>query len=79
MPRKITAYACQYKCGHRINSKKDSIERHETRCFSNPVRRACKTCHQFDMDEDGTYCNKDRLKEDQYAASDCKWWELKGD
>gem|GEM_PF-6569344 len=36
MPRKIKAYGCVYSCGHRVNTKKASIEAHEKTCFSNP-------------------------------------------
>jgi len=81
MPRKITAFSCQYKCGHFFKINKTRIEKriakHEEGCFSNPSRRACKTCLQFDIDEDGYYCNKDHLKENQYATKECKYWELK--
>gem|GEM_PF-1643663 len=44
MPRKVTAFACEYSCGQRVNTKKTSIEAHEKTCFSNPDRRACRTC-----------------------------------
>jgi len=44
MPRKVTAFACEYFCGQRVNTKKASIEAHEKTCFSNPDRRACRTC-----------------------------------
>ena len=57
MPRKVTAYGCKFKCGHRITSKKVTIEMHERKCFGNPDSKSCKTCnhlvpnpHFFDED-----------------------------
>jgi len=53
MPRKVTAYACQYRCGHGFRSKKKAIEAHEKTCLRNPARRACVTCQHTGLDMDG--------------------------
>ncbi len=44
MPRKVTAWACAFRCGHRVSTKEANIYRHEATCWLNPERRACKTC-----------------------------------
>ena len=76
MPEKITAYRCKFRCGHRVNTKKESILEHEKICFSNPKRRACKTCLYWDFDEDGRFCEKEKIPGNEYAVYRCEYWKL---
>lgn len=55
MPRAITAYACNFKCGKKVDTVRKRMEVHEARCFCNPVRRACQTCIHFQADSDTIY------------------------
>lgn len=60
MPIPTQAFACQFKCGARLYRSKKRMEGHETRCFSNPARRACKTCKNFVgnvLVDDGDYAS----------------------
>ena len=80
MPRKVVAYACQFKCGERVNTKKEAIRLHENICFSNPARRACRTCKYFDIDEDGSFCKLDEggsniyIPAGKFATFNCPYW-----
>ena len=42
-------------CG-KTASRKKSIERHEATCFTNPAKRACKTCKHDHKEPDGDSC-----------------------
>lgn len=53
MPRKVTAYGCDFKCGHKMVLLKKSMESHESRCFKNPLNKACATCKHFEKEHDG--------------------------
>jgi len=44
MPREVKAYGCEFRCGHRVNTKRATMERHEEICWKNPARRTCLTC-----------------------------------
>ena len=76
MPREIKAYACKYKCGHRINTKKEAIEFHEKICFSNPKRKACKTCKYW-VKYEHVDCVIGYLKDNEYGVYDCPHHKLK--
>lgn len=77
MPRKVTAYACQFKCGERVNTKKGAIALHENICFSNPARRACKTCNSWVNDGDGLFCWDEHPIDNDYATFNCPYWNEK--
>lgn len=47
MPRKVTAYGCEFKCGHGVIMSKARMKEHEERCYYNPKNRACITCGNF--------------------------------
>lgn len=64
MPRQVKAWACAYKCGHRVSTRRESIEWHERTCLSNPERRACETCTHGDW-------IRPREGEDFEAYRDC--------
>ena len=54
MPKKITAYQCEYGCGfYRITKK--SVINHEKWCFWNPARRACASCENREEYEETIY------------------------
>ena len=55
MPIKTTAYKCVFKCGHKVLTKKQSMAKHESICFKNPDRKACRTCGNFYLDWDTVY------------------------
>lgn len=55
MPIEIKAYSCQFKCGHRVLSKKRAMFDHESRCFHNPAMKACQTCRHFEPATGGTF------------------------
>ena len=90
MPREITAFACIFRCGSRITTKRKAMEKHEQTCFSNPERRACRTCKHDHKgpDPDDCYCLLDidaPAGEELRAWSEgkitcrsgCPGWELK--
>lgn len=53
MTRKVTAYACDYKCGQKVLTSKVRMEEHESRCFHNPIKKACASCKYFEKIPDG--------------------------
>ena len=55
MPREVRAWACSWGCGKHVDTVRSRMAKHETRCFHNPVRRACQTCGSFDTFEDTVY------------------------
>lgn len=52
MPRKVTAYGCEFKCGQKVVLSKDSMTSHESRCFHNPLNKACASCKYFEKEYD---------------------------
>jgi len=52
MPRLIKAWACEFRCGRRVTTKRKGVEDHERTCFMNPARRSCKTCKHEGFDSD---------------------------
>jgi len=74
MPREIKAYACKYRCGQRINTKKEAMILHENICFLNTDRKACKTCEHW-LNRDNGICVEGHLKESEYATYDCKFYQ----
>jgi hypothetical protein len=55
MPRKITAYGCEFKCGHNVFTKRKRAAEHEVMCFHNPIRKACQSCAHFKTGHDTVY------------------------
>lgn len=45
MARKVTAYACDFRCGRRVITSRKAMLEHEQTCWRNPARRACMTCY----------------------------------
>ena len=52
MPRQVTAYGCEYKCGQKVVLSKASMISHESRCFHNPLKKACASCFYFEKEQD---------------------------
>lgn len=55
MPRKMTAYACDFRCGRKTDTNRRRMEAHEKRCKKNPDRRACPSCAHWVQDWDSYY------------------------
>ena len=47
MPKKITAFACEWKCGRTVLTKRTGMVAHEYACNWNPTNKACITCSNF--------------------------------
>lgn len=76
MPRKITAYACRFKCGRRVTTHKNDMEYHEeVFCYKNPKLRACFTCAHDTPDEDGGgySCELEIMEPGHYRRNCMKW------
>jgi len=78
---KVYAYKC-YFCGGHLRRKKKSVLSHSERCFSNPLRKACKTCNFFKRhhgsqeDPEVVFCEKD-IDITQKLKFKCEQWGLK--
>lgn len=75
MPRKVTAYGCEFKCGQSVVIRKQSIVDHEKNCFSNPKVRACKTCRIFSIEDNDGHCEEDKIPENKFAVRGCEYWK----
>lgn len=75
MPTKVTAYACSFRCGRSVITKRDGMLQHEARCFHNPVMMACQTCALNDKEDGAFFCSGDHLERGQKFASNCQHWE----
>ena len=84
-PVRVTAFACPFKCGSRVQTKFSRAWEHLKKCFWNPARRACATCVHW-VQEPGdpevgmpyrSFCSKlDRdLTKELFA--DCEAWGAK--
>lgn len=76
MPRKITAYACEFKCGRGCDTNRKRMADHEARCKKNQARRACPTC-RFEMKlyDEGFDCFQHMLEDGKMIRYDCEGWE----
>ena len=89
MPRLVRAFACEWKCGRNVTTKKADMVRHESRCRNNPAARACPTCLHNDLepgepaDNDtgypgcvgGWYCTKDLIPSGKIMVVECESWK----
>lgn len=62
MPRAVTAFACEFRCGRRTTMNRKSAIEHEARCFHNPATRSCQTC-RHDVEEDHGIGDGDNIPE----------------
>jgi hypothetical protein len=46
MPKKVIKWSCSY-CKNFVQTKIESVLKHESRCFYNPKNKACLTCANF--------------------------------
>lgn len=88
MPEAITAYRCEFGCGH-VRTKRATIAAHEAKCFRNPEIHACQTCshrlspERAEYDERGnmTYpwrgwtCSHGDGPSDDAPRANCEFWE----
>ena len=57
MPVKVTAFACEWKCGRKVTTKRRDMVDHEVRCRLNPAARCCPTCsHELAERWEGRDC-----------------------
>ena len=94
MPRKIIAYACEHGCARKVLTSKKRMEEHESRCFSNPERKACRTCAHFEsyhdsngMEHDPAFLHeffvqichsKEEIDLSEKLRADCPFWSKQG-
>lgn len=53
MTTAVTAFVCDF-CPRKSRwSSRAIAKKHESRCFFNPIRRACMTCAYFTMEDTG--------------------------
>lgn len=85
MPRIVRAFACEFRCGFRVTTDRNQVERHEETCMMNPASRACKACKhnrwvKFEADTGaGNHgeCKIDKLPNGKTCTRDCPSWEPK--
>ncbi len=73
MPLKRTAWACKWGCGRNVLTSRKGMADHESRCFYNPARRACKTCRFW---VDAWECEHPDNDDPSTLAAECRWWKL---
>jgi hypothetical protein len=80
MPRRVLAYACEYRCGFKIYTRPEPIRKHEPRCLRNPARKACVTCRHTGKDWDDFRewytCEVDKLPEDKNCIVECAFHQV---
>lgn len=91
MPVKRTAWACKWGCGRNVLSSRKGMADHESRCFYNPARRACKSCRfwTYDVRDNvqvavdawsdvcGWECDHPDNDDPETLAAECRWWKPK--
>lgn len=83
MPRIVRAYACAFRCGQRVTTKRADMMNHEEICIRNPQSRACPTCqHNYAERPEYSYspkrnyeCEIDELPADLTMVSGCPHWQ----
>ena len=89
MPKPVRAFACEWGCGRNVLMSRKRMAYHESRCFYNPARRACKSCGWWG-DEEIDYqvasdtwqssfvkaCQSPEIESNELAA-DCPGWKPK--
>jgi hypothetical protein len=72
MPKKVTAYVCQYGCDKLSMDEKFIVE-HERMCFKNPERETCDRCQSMVK----LWCPTAKMRINWPAFQGCKEWEGK--
>ena len=91
--KEVTAFICDYCPRKRRFAARGTAVRHESRCFYNPIRKACASCAHFEMlrgsrdhetgyfEDGGPYCAKGALNDGPeirtQLRSECELWEPK--
>lgn len=81
--RVVRAFACEFKCGQRVTSKRASMAKHEAQCIHNPATRSCPTCAHNEVEESdvecgiygGYFCAANRLESGQSFRKECPHWK----
>jgi hypothetical protein len=80
MPKKVTAWSCQFKCGAKVQTVRSRMIEHEAKCILNPNTRCCPTC-RHNYQEWGWCCDIDKYPKTKYGIKsfvrDCDYWEPK--
>ena len=92
--QQVVAFVCDFCPRKKRFAAKATAERHEGRCFHNPIRRACATCSHFSNEKPytdresgytesgGPFCEVDALNYDPESSTvlraDCEQWKAKG-
>jgi len=85
MPVPIRAFACGFGCKRNVLTSRSAMAKHEDRCFRNPIRRACQTCANLEIEpydelgNGGTYCLSEAadIRLDTGLKCDCLYSEAK--
>ena len=80
MPFRVDRYCCDF-CKRFVRSSKERVVKHEPTCFSNPLRKSCRTCKE-ECWQDERRCSKGLLintsgekYKDIGIRWDCEGWE----
>ena len=71
MPRKVVAWACDFKCGYKVQTVKARMVEHEKNCCHNPKNRACITCGNLSVEHEQDYMGH-RMGEATYGP----WYKI---
>lgn len=72
MPKAITKYTCDFKCGTKAIGDRRKMVTHEKNCLKNPENKSCMTCknEKYDRDsseDDGVFhmrgCKLERMEQ----------------
>ena len=68
MPRKVTKYLCNFKCGVNSMQSAEKAIKHENNCWKNPINKTCSTCsneiYERDSEDYATWhCRGCKIKE----------------
>lgn len=80
----IKAYECEYGCGKYLRTR-SGMNKHEKKCYWNPVNKACASCGNNEEYSDGDgfqewegrYCTKLEFEifgERYNGKSNCRFW-----
>lgn len=58
MPKKTTAYSCEWGCKSRVLTSRQAMMNHEDTCFHNPDTKSCATCQHIYQINGLNHCAK---------------------
>ncbi len=56
----ISYYTCEFKCGTG-KMRLTNMQRHEKKCYCNPVNKACRICANCSFSQDALICKAKKL------------------